>query len=1171
MSPRTTGKSPVRPKPGRMGDERALIAGVDDVAAAAAASPGEDEAWEQYQQKLKEAADARKAKTSAEMQGEEKGGLDGLEEVAAEEPEAGTRKPKRMADPKLPSMLEIAEHEMTHVPFRSWCRHCVRGRGKELPHLKADGLESGIVEIHMDLCFPGEEDGSGGLTVLVAQDRETRMKLASAMPGKSTGNFIAKRILAFMREVGCEHGPVTVKSDQEPAMKAIVNEVGRLRAAAGGGRLAVEMSPVGQSQSNGIAERAIQSVVGQARVMKNALEARLGVRLPAKHPVMPWLFEWSALVLNRYEVGKDGRTAYERCKGKKAKTMGIEFGESVLWKRKPSGGHLGKLTSLWEDGVYLGIKAGTGEIIVGNQKGVWKTRTVHRKPDKDRWNKLGIEILKGVPWRVSDEDDKADGEDLSEKIMLPKLDGEAMGDEERDATKEFLKMGLPRQFRTSDEDYQEHGYSRNCPGCKALLGGRTKQKHSDQCRSRMAEAMAGSRRVEGAKERKRKFIEEALKAEEGKRDKKVGDNRGREEEAKKSRMEEIEAEAMETEDVDKLEKLLTEYLEEEAKNDAAKRAGDGDEGDARKKPRGEGSGGATASMETDGMDVDVGNLETNQDDEAGVDEWAPQEFTDHWLDEEKVAEARAEEIKYMGELGMFVPSTREECVAKTGKPPITTKWVDVNKGTSLEEIIRSRLVARDFKIKGEAARFDLFAAMPPLEAKRMLLQMAVRRNRERPDRGYKLMFIDVKKAHLNGEVPEDEWAFVELPPEAGGGVARLRRWLYGMRPAARAWEEHYAKKLVEAGFRRGVSAPTAFWHPVGDISLVVHGDDFTALGPETELRRFEKQMRSWYDVKVRGVLGPGPGDHREITILNRQLAWTDSGMITYEADPKNIESIVKAMGLQSDSKGIGAPIVAESVKDAAEDDEELNRDETAKFRSVAALANYVAMDRPDIQVAVSTLCQRMSKPTVKSMVALKRVARYLLEHPVLKFEYRGGKVGGELELCVFADSDWAGCKETRRSRSGGLALLAGGPVKSWSNRQATPALSSAEAEYYAIVKAAAEALGIQALAADLGWQTKVQLRVDSTAAKAMASRSGIGRVRHLEVRYLWVQDAVNRKRFELKKVSGKLNPADVLTKPLAQVMMRDLLSPWGFSFGPPREPKARVGGGVSGIRPPSDP
>ncbi len=63
-------------------------------------------------------------------------------------------------------------------------------------------------------------------------------------------------------------------------------------------------------------------------------------------------------------------------------------------------------------------------------------------------------------------------------------------------------------------------------------------------------------------------------------------------------------------------------------------------------------------------------------------------------------------------------------------------------------------------------------------------------------------------------------------------------------------------------------------------------------------------------------------------------------------------------------------------------------------------------------------------------------------------------------------------------------------------------------------------------------QVKVQLMVDSTAAKAIASRSGLGKVRHLEVRHLWVQDAISRGRFVIKKVHGKRNPADVLTTPL---------------------------------------
>ncbi len=66
------------------------------------------------------------------------------------------------------------------------------------------------------------------------------------------------------------------------------------------------------------------------------------------------------------------------------------------------------------------------------------------------------------------------------------------------------------------------------------------------------------------------------------------------------------------------------------------------------------------------------------------------------------------------------------------------------------------------------------------------------------------------------------------------------------------------------------------------------------------------------------------------------------------------------------------------------------------------------------------------------------------KYPVLRYEYREGDGEKELVLKVFADSDWAGCKESRKSRSGGIALLGGGVVESWSNRQATPARPAAK-------------------------------------------------------------------------------------------------------------------------------
>ena len=122
-------------------------------------------------------------------------------------------------------------------------------------------------------------------------------------------------------------------------------------------------------------------------------------------------------------------------------------------------------------------------------------------------------MIKGVPCRTSDNDEYADGEAYNGKMMVHKGDGEAMTEREKETRKELLKLNTPRQFWSRDVDYQEHGCTRGCPGCKAILGGTAKQKHTDVCRNRTAEAMAGSKRVTDAKERKRKYIEEALKAE----------------------------------------------------------------------------------------------------------------------------------------------------------------------------------------------------------------------------------------------------------------------------------------------------------------------------------------------------------------------------------------------------------------------------------------------------------------------------------------------------------------------------------------------------------------------------------------------------------------------------------------------------------------------------------
>ena len=138
------------------------------------------------------------------------------------------------------------------------------------------------------------------------------------------------------------------------------------------------------------------------------------------------------------------------------------------------------------------------------------------------------------------------------------------------------------------------------------------------------------------------------------------------------------------------------------------------------------------------------------------------------------------------------------------------------------------------------------------------------------------------------------------------------------------------------------------------------------------------------------------------------------------------------------------------------------------------------------------------------------------------------KAGAQTDMIdVYVDSDWAGDRQQCKSTSGGLVIVGGMVVKSWSRTQRGRSLSSAEAEYYAIVTGAAEALAMQAMAEEMGWR----VHTDSSAGKAVASRRGLGRLRHIELKCLWVQELVQEQRIVVKKINGLENPADCLTKP----------------------------------------
>ena len=197
----------------------------------------------------------------------------------------------------------------------------------------------------------------------------------------------------------------------------------------------------------------------------------------------------------------------------------------------------------------------------------------------------------------------------------------------------------------------------------------------------------------------------------------------------------------------------------------------------------------------------------------------------------------------------------------------------------------------------------------------------------------------------------------------------------------------------------------------------------------------------------------------------------------------------------------------------------------------------------------------MSAPTELALKGLKRVGRFFEGQKRLVLRMNFEEDTGQVD--VFVDSDYAGCPRTRKSTSGGCIMRGTHLIRSWSSTQKNAiSLSSGEAELYAMVKGVGSGIGMQQLMMDLNVEGGLRVHTDSSAAKGMCKRVGLGTQRHIAVNSLWVQEELRRKEFALFKVKGDDNPADLFTKHLNRDKMHRALQFMSCEFREGRSPIA---------------
>ena len=440
---------------------------------------GMDEGYAEESENETQAQESSEAAMSEDVAA----GDPGAEEVIHAE-EAETQAPRVPRAPRTPSQQEIDDHEVTHCPFRSWCEHCVRGQAKDDPHcaVSAEYADSSVVRVSMDYCFFTEdakatetdhEDSTKStvsMTVMLMVESLFRSMWAYTVQCKgATDEWLAEQITDDLETIGLARERLIIKADQEVAITDVQRAVAEARSKSG---TAIEQARVGDSNSNGRVERAIQDFKGLTRTMRSALEARTDTKIRLEDPIVPWMVRHAAQIINVCRVREDGQTSWQKMTGRRFYGKMVPFAEMVMFKIPKTKHRVGSFEDRWEVGCWVGIVPRSGEHLVATNTGVYKVSTIKRRMASERWSAEWVKGIVGSP-----------AEPMPGSTTRPKHRLVAYAKripDERVTTSTYVPAAEPadvpecRAAKIFQRDIEAFGGSEKCPGCKAAKSGKYK-------------------------------------------------------------------------------------------------------------------------------------------------------------------------------------------------------------------------------------------------------------------------------------------------------------------------------------------------------------------------------------------------------------------------------------------------------------------------------------------------------------------------------------------------------------------------------------------------------------------------------------------------------------------------------------------------------------------------
>ena len=924
--------------------------------------------------------------------------------------------------PREPSKEEIEKHNLLHDPAMPWCDICIQSKSRDDFHRQARPKVLPVIQF--DYAVAGAQQGQPHFDFMVGTDMSTGAAWASAVLIKGREDpYIVSSILSWLSELG--HSKVIIQSDGEPASEIVMRMVQSKGAMMEHPPCEIiqQQSQRYSHQSNGGAERMVQTIRNQIKAYKIQIEKNSGITIKADSPLLTWLPRHAAWQYTRFHKRQDSTTtAYEKIRHMSYQNPILLVGEAVACRRP--GALVNKLESAWLEGIWLGRDSKTDEHLIGTPNGMVRSRALKRRVERRRWDVTLLNAMIWDPWKPT-----------------PVTRGRPL--KVRSDREPILMGPIPRVQVNPPDDPDTVATAAPAASNLETASGTTTQSQSvaERTRVRLPESEA-----EGAPPvRKTRTTVPVTTT----------------------------AETMAT--TTPTARALVERVGDEAGEDSQ-----------------------PVQMRR------IAALMTECEDACTS---------------EAIAEARRVHLEKLTKVKDAVIKVVPRTDATT--KPLTGRWVDTMHDDGAR---KARWTTRGYEqtLNGNE---DFFSATPAMmHLKMMLVEAALK--------GHVAAIGDCSGAFyqspLNPDGTENQ-VWIEPPPEAELGPDYIWEAVSafpGLKGAPRAWDSYSAGVLTNSMQMKQSQYDGCLFYRFEQERIEEkagrHIDDFLVTGPEPNVERFLEQARDKLNMQD-AVRLYKTGDEGRLLAMN--LRKMDNGY-SLQGKPLLIHRIATALGMENAKTSPIPETINEKAQDG--DEESLTPSEARNFRTCVGKAMYLSHHRPDIQHSVNTLSRSMRNPTVIAMRRLKKLTRYLLGTSEVYQELCPDPHAETLQVPV--DSDWADDRKTRQSCSGGAVLFHGCAVLTWARTQKTRALSSAEAELYGIGSGAIEGLGASQLLREWQYETVPLLQTDSQSALAVCKRRGPGRMKHIELKMLAVQEWLKTGRLRIHKVSTHDNPADLMTK-----------------------------------------